>query len=85
MIDKRGLLTNKRVLVRILSFKSITVYNLKIKCAPAYKINSEIALTYSLRLIKRINYKAKDLIEFKRSKRFNNFDLFSDLFFTLFY
>ena len=85
MIDKRGLLTNKRVLVRILSFKSITVYNLKIKCAPAYKINSEIALTYSLRLIKRINYKAKDLIEFKRSKKFNSFDLFLDFLFNLFY
>jgi len=85
LIDKRGLLINKRVLVRILSSKSITVYNLRIKCAPARKINSEIALTYNLRLIKRINYKAKDLIEFKRSKRFNSFDLFSNLFFTLFY
>ena len=85
MIDKRGLLTNKRVLVRILSSKSITVYNLKIKCAPAYKINSEIALTYSLRLIKRINYEARDLIEFKRGKGLNSFDLFLDLFFSPFY
>ena len=84
MINGRSLLINKRVLVRILSFKSITVYNLKIKCAPAYKINSEIALTYSLRLIKRINYKAKDLIEFKKSKKFNSFDLFLDFFFNLF-
>ena len=85
LIDGRGLLIDEGILICILSSKSITVYNLKIKCAPAYKINSEIALTYSLRLIKRINYKAKDLIEFKRSKRFNGFNLFLDLFFNLFY
>jgi len=85
LINRQGLLTNKRVLVRILSSKDITVYNLRIKYAPARKIDSEVALTYSLRLIKRINYKARDLIKFKRGKGFNGSDLFSDLFFTLFY
>ena len=76
---------DKGILVRILSSKSITVRDLRLKCAPARKIDLEVALTYSLRLIKRIGYEARDLIEFKRSKRFNSFDLFSNLFFTLFY
>jgi len=68
LINKRGLLINKRVLIYILSFKSIIVYNLKIKCTPAYKIDFKVALTYNLRLIKQIDYKARDLIEFKRGK-----------------
>jgi hypothetical protein len=83
--NKRGLLINKGILVRILSFKSITVCNLRLKYTPAYKINLKVALTYSLRLIKRINYEARDLIEFKRDKRLNNSDLFLDLLFNLFY
>ena len=73
------------ILVRILSSKSITVRDLRLKCAPAYKIDPEVALTYSLRLIKRIGYEARDLIEFKGGKGLNSFDLFLNLFFNLFY
>ena len=76
---------DKGILVRILSSKSITVRDLRLKCAPAYKIDPEVALTYSLRLIERISYEARDLIEFKRSKGLNNSDLFLDLLFSLFY
>jgi hypothetical protein len=85
LINKRGLLINKKVLICILNSKGITVYNLRIKYTLARKIDSEVTLTYSLRLIKRISYKARDLIEFKRGKEFNGFDLFLNLFFTLFY
>ena len=76
---------NKRVLIRILSLKSITVYNLRIKCILIRKIDFKATSVYNLKFVKWINYKAKDLIEFKRSKRFNNFDLFLDFFFSLFY
>ena len=85
LIDGRGLLINEGILVRILSSKSITVRDLRLKCVPARKIDPEVALTYSLRLIKRINYEAKDLIEFERGKGLNNSDLFLDLHFNSFY
>ena len=85
MIDGRGLLIDEGILVCILSSKSITVRDLKLKCTPAYKINLKVVLTYNLRLIERINYEARDLIEFKRSKGLNNSDLFLDLLFSLFY
>jgi hypothetical protein len=85
LIDGRGLLIDEGILVRILSSKGITVRDLRLKCAPARKIDLEVTLTYNLRLIERINYEAKDLIEFKRDKRFNGFDLFLDLLFSLFY
>ena len=85
LINKRGLLINKKILVCILSFKSIIVYNLRFKRVLAYKIDFKTTLTRSLNLIKWINYKAKDLIEFKKSKEFNNFDLFLDFLFNLFY
>jgi hypothetical protein len=85
LIDKQGLLIDKRVLVCILNSKSIIVYNLRIKYTPAYKIDSKVTLTYNLKLIERINYKARDLIKFKRGKEFNNSDLFLDLLFSLFY
>ena len=65
LINKRGLLIDKRVLIRKIDFKATSVYNLK--------------------FVKWINYKAKDLIEFKKSKKFNSFDLFLDFFFNLFY
>ena len=76
---------DKGILVRILSSKSITVRDLRLKCAPARKIDLEVALTYSLRLIKRIGYEARDLIEFKGGKGPSGSDLFLDLFFSLFY
>jgi hypothetical protein len=78
-------LNNKRVLIYILSFKSIIVRNLRVKYITAYKINLEIVLTYNLSLIKWINYKARDFIKFKRSKRLINSDLFLNFFFILFY
>ena len=76
---------NKEILVRILSSKSIIVRDLRLRYTPAYKINLKVALTYSLRLIKRINYEARDLIEFKGGKRPSGSDLFLNLFFSLFY
>jgi hypothetical protein len=85
LINKQGLLIDKEILVYILSFKGITVRDLRLKYTPARKIDLEIALTYSLRLIKRINYKARDLIKFKRSKGLNDSDLFLNLLFNLFY
>jgi hypothetical protein len=84
LINGRGLLIDEGILVYILSFKGITVYNLRFKRAPARKINLKATLTYSLSLIEWINYKARDFIEFKRDKRFNNFDLFLDFLFNLF-
>jgi len=82
--DGRVLLINEGVLVRILSSGSITVRNLRFKRALAYKIDLEATLTRSLNLIKWIGYEAGDLIEFKRSKGFNNSDLFLDFLFSLF-
>ena len=84
MSDRRVLVIDKGVLVYILSSRSIMVYNLGFRRAPAYKIDPKATLTRSLNLIKWINYEARDLIEFKRSKRFNNFDLFLDFLFSLF-
>ena len=76
---------NKGILVYILSFKSITVRNLKFGRTPVYKIDLKATLTRSLSLIKWISYEARDLIEFKRGKKSNSFDLFLDFFFSLFY
>ena len=76
---------NEGILVYILSFKSIAVYNLRFKRAPAYKIDLKVPLIYSLSLIKWVGYKVKDLIELKRSKKFNSSDLFLDFLFSLFY
>jgi hypothetical protein len=78
-------LINEGILVRILSSRGITVRDLRLRCTPAYKIDPEVALTYSLRLIERISYEARDLIEFKRGKGLSGSDLFLDLFFSLFY
>ena len=84
MSDGRVLVINEGVLVRILSSGSITVYNLRFRRAPAYKINLEATLTRSLNLIEWINYEAGDSIEFKRSKRSSSSDLFLDFLFSLF-
>ena len=83
--DRRVLVINKGALVYILSSRSIIVYNLGFRRAPAYKINPKATLTYSLNLIKWINYKARDPIKFKGGKGFNSFDLFLDFLFSLFY
>ena len=85
MIDRRGLLIDEGILVRILSSKGIIVRDLRLRCIPARKIDLKVTLTYSLRLIKRIDYEARDLIEFKRSKGLNSSDLFLDLLLSLFY
>jgi hypothetical protein len=84
LINRRGLLINKGILVCILSFKGIIVHNLGFGCALAYKINFKAILTYSLSLIKWISYKARDLIEFKGGKGFSGFDLFLDFLLSLF-
>jgi hypothetical protein len=83
--NKQVLVINKGVLVCILSFGSIIVYNLGFRHAPAYKINPKATLTYSLNLIKWIGYKARDSIKFKGGKGFNSSDLFLDFLFSLFY
>jgi hypothetical protein len=85
LINRRGLLINKGILVRILSFRGIIVHNLGFGHAPAYKINSKATLTYSLSLIKWISYKARDLIEFKGGKGSSGFDLFLDFLLSPFY
>jgi hypothetical protein len=85
LIDGRGLLIDGGILVRILYSGGITVYNLSFRRAPAYKIDLKATLTRSLSFIEWINYKARDLIKFKRGKRFNGSDLFLDFLFSLFY
>jgi hypothetical protein len=76
---------NEGVLVYILSSRSIIVYNLGFRRAPAYKINPKATLTRSLNLIKWISYKARDSIEFKGGKGSSGSDLFLDFLFSLFY
>ena len=85
MTNRQGLLINKGILVYILSFRGIIVCDLRLRCAPAYKINPKVALTYSLGLIKRIGYKARDPIKFKGGKRPSGSNLFLDLFLSPFY
>jgi hypothetical protein len=79
LTNRRGLLINKGILVCILSSRGIVVRNLRFRRAPARKINPEVALAYSLSLIKWISYKARDPIEFKGGKGSTSSDLFLDL------
>ena len=76
LINKRGLLINKRVLIYILSFKSITVCNLKVGCVLIYKVNLKAILIRSLNLFKWVGYETNDFIEFKRVKKSTFFNLF---------
>jgi hypothetical protein len=85
LINGRGLLINKGILVRILSSKGIIVHNLGFRHALAYKINSKATLTYNLSLIKWISYKARDSIEFKGGKGSSGFNLFLDFLLSPFY
>ena len=85
LINRRGLLINKGILVYILSSRGIAVCNLRFRCTPAYKINSKVALAYSLSLIKWIGYKARDPIKFKGGKGSISFNLFLNLLSILFY
>jgi hypothetical protein len=78
LINRRGLLIDKGILVHILSSRGITVCNLGFRRALAYKIDSKATLTYSLSLIKWISYKARDPIEFKGGKGSSGSDLFLD-------
>jgi hypothetical protein len=82
--NKRVLLINKGVLVCILSSKSITVYNLRVRYTLAYKINPKATLVYSLDLFKWVDYKTSDSIKFKGVKGSTFLNLFLDLLFTLF-
>jgi hypothetical protein len=85
LINGRGLLINKGILVYILSSKGIIVHNLGFGHALACKIDFKATLTYSLSLIKWISYKARDPIKFKRGKGFSGPDLFLDFLLSLFY
>ena len=71
-------------LVCILSSRGIMVCNLGFRRAPAYKIDPEATLTYSLNLIKWIGYKARDSVEFEGGKGSSGSDLFLDFLFGLF-
>jgi hypothetical protein len=82
--NKRVLLINKGVLVCILSSRSITVYNLRVKYTLAYKINPKATLVYSLDLLKWVDYKTSDSIEFKGVKGSTFLNLFLDLLLALF-
>jgi hypothetical protein len=84
LIDGRGLLINKGILVYILSSRGIIVYNLGFGHTLAYKIDSKATLTYSLSLIKWISYEARDFIKFKEGKGFSSFNLFLDFLLSLF-
>jgi hypothetical protein len=85
LINKRGLLINKGILVYILSSRGIIVYNLGFGYALAYKIDFKATLTYSLSLIKWISYKARDPIKFKGGKGFSSFNLFLNFLLSPFY
>jgi hypothetical protein len=81
------LLINKGTLVCILSFRGIIVYN---KGVLVYISSSKSVIVcnlgvYSLDLFKWVGYKASDFIEFKGVKGSAFFNLFLDLFLTLFY
>jgi len=60
------------------------ICNLGFRRAPAYKIDPEATLTYSLNLIKWIGYKARDSVEFEGGKGSSGSDLFLDFLFGLF-
>jgi hypothetical protein len=86
ILSFRGIIVyNKGVLVYISSSKSVIVCNLGVGHALAYKVNSKATLIYSLDLFKWVGYKASDFIEFKGVKGSAFFNLFLDLFLTLFY
>ena len=61
------------------------VRNLGFRRALACKIDPKATLTYSLNLIKWINYKAGDSIKFKGGKGSSSSNLFLDFLFSLFY
>ena len=52
LIDKRGLSIDEGILVYILSFKDITVRNLRFKYILTYEIDFKATLTRNLSLIK---------------------------------
>ena len=63
-------------MVRILGYRGIMVRNLSTGCTLARKINSKIAWVCRMNLVKYVRYKARDPIEFERSKEFaSGFDL----------
>jgi len=64
-----------RVLVRILVYRSITVRNLRVRYALAYKINSKTTLVYRANLVKWVVYKARDPIKFKGGKESIGFNV----------
>jgi len=69
-------LNNRGSLVCILVYRGVVVYNLGIKYALAYKINSKGIWVYGVDLVKYVRYKASDFIKFGRSKKFiNSFNL----------
>jgi len=52
LIDKRGLSIDEGILIYILSFKDITVRNLRFKYILTYEIDFKAILTRNLSLIK---------------------------------
>ena len=66
---------DRRVLVRILVYRGITVRNLGTGYTLARKINSKTAWVYRTNLVKWVSYKARDPIKFKGGKEVAGFNI----------
>ena len=79
-------LSSGSILVYILVYRGITVYNISTRYTLASKINSKTAQVYRINLVKRVRYKASNYIKFRRSKEFlSSIKLVQDFFLSLFY
>ena len=63
-------LNNGGSLVRILVYRGITVYNLRVGYILANRVNSKAAWVYGTNLVKWVRYKASNYIKFGTSKEF---------------
>ena len=77
-------LSNRRVLVRILVCRGITVHNFYIRYALVRKINSKTTQVYRANLVKWVGYKIRDPIKFKGGKEFASFNIIQNLLFNPF-
>ena len=78
-------LSDGRVLqVCILVYRGIIVYNLRVRCALARKINSKTTWVCRTNLVKWVVNKTGDPIKFKRGKESAGFNVVQDLLFSLF-
>ena len=61
------------VLVRILVYRGVVVYNLRVGYILANRVNSKGTWVCRTNLVKYIRYKASDPIKFRRDKEFIGF------------